>query len=97
MGVYYRIVCHSRRECIEPGSINNLGIKLSSITHPSHPIGTLAVFALVDRNWDAVSLVSDGTDLYDEYSDVTRELIEAFNAWFKDRPEVEPLRFTGDS
>jgi len=94
MGIYYAIACDELKERIEPGSINNLGIKQHAIAHPNHPFGSVSVFALVTR-WrgKTARIVNDCADDpgYYEYTDVTRQIVDEYNAEYG-----TTLEFTGD-
>lgn len=93
MGVYHKIACDECKESIDPGNINDLGIKTWAIASPEHWLGILAVFAMTSR-WDgnSVRLVNDTA--YDQgyfmYTDVTKEVIEAYNEKYG-----TDLRYTG--
>lgn len=96
MGVYYKIACDQAREVIDPGDVNDFGIKFSSITCLDHPIGSLTIFAL-GRRWSGktVRLVDDCGDddtPYFTYRDVTREVIEEYN---EHNRGDEQIRYTG--
>ncbi len=94
MGIYYVIACDELKEKIEPGSINNLGIKQRAIAHPDHPFGPVSVFALVTRWRDkAARVLNDGGDDpgYFEYTDVTQQIIDEYNSEYR-----TALKFTGD-
>lgn len=93
MGIYYQIACDEKKERIDPGDINNLGIKQGAIAHPKHPFGSVAVFAML-RYWggSTVRLVNDcGEDPgYFDYKNITREVVEAYNVYYS-----TTLTFTG--
>lgn len=94
MGVYYKIACDEVKESIEPGDINDLGIKLNAISAPDHPFGAVCVFAMA-RRWACrpCRIVDDcGDDPgYFDYADVTEEVIKAYNEVYRDG---EPIRYT---
>lgn len=96
MGTYYKMACDDLKESIDPGDINGLGIKEFAIAYPTHPFGPVIVFAMLER-WKghACRLVNDLTDDpgYFDYRNVTREVIEDYNARY---PDAKPLRYTGD-
>jgi hypothetical protein len=82
MGVYYKIVCDEKKESIDPGEINDLGIKASSIANPTHPFGPLVIFASLHRwNQLPIRLVNDtgDDDGYFRYDNVTEYIIEEYN------------------
>ena len=93
MGTYYKIACDELKERIDPGSIDNLGIKWRSIAHPDHPFGSVAIFALVTR-WEgkAARIANDLCDDagYFEYADVTQQIMVEYNLEYG-----TALRFTG--
>lgn len=98
MGTYYKIACDEVRESIDPGDINNLGVKLGSIAHPEHPFGPVAVFAMAWR-WSgkACQIVPDGGDddeAYYAYQDVTAEVVKDYNAHYEKALKA-PLVYTG--
>ena len=71
MGIYYQVACDELKERIDPGSIDNLGIKAGSIAHPKHPFGQVVIFALLTR-WFGKSIrlvddiVKENKDSHDE-------------------------------
>ena len=107
MGIYYDAVCDEKRERIEPGHINDLGIKAYAIAFPTHPFGPVVIFAMLSR-WRncAVRLQADEScpeDVFD-YKDVTAEVVAAYVEHYKEhavlppagsRTEPEPIRYTG--
>ena len=82
MGIYYQIACDELEERIDPGSINNLGVKAKNIANPKHPFGQVVVFVLLTR-WEgkSVRLVDDCEDDpgYFEYKDVTEDVLKEYN------------------
>jgi hypothetical protein len=93
MGVYYQVACDEDRERIDPGSINDLGIKVGAIAHPNHPFGSVVVFAMSHR-WHGkpTRIVDDlGSDPgYFDYNEVTEEVVKEYNEYYK-----TSLKFTG--
>ena len=93
MGIYYAVACDKFKESIDPGAINNLGIKAGSIAHPNHPLGAVIIFAALYR-WqgEPIRVVNDlGDDPgYFEYRDVTKEVLKEYNEYYS-----TDLRFTG--
>ena len=98
MGIYYMIACDELKERIDPGHINNLGIKAHAIAHPKHPLGSVVIFALLYR-WrgKVIRLANDaGNDAgYDDYKDVTNEVIDEYNTEYMGSV-FTPLTFTED-
>lgn len=94
MGTYYKVCCDEMRESICPGQINDLGIKLGAIVHPSHPFGAVVVFAMATR-WEGKQcrIVNDCDDDpgYFDYKEVTKEVLAAYNQY-----TGTELRFTPD-
>ncbi len=93
MGLYYQLVCDELKERIDPGNINDLGIKASAIAAPEHPLGSVAVFAMLKRWGDKpVRLVNDESDdpAYWEYQNVTKNVLQDYNACYDTN-----LQFTG--
>lgn len=93
------------RESIDPGDINNLGIKFGAIGHPQHPFGPVVVFAMLTRwNGHGARIVGDSgdnDDPYYEYRDVTADVLADYNEYYSglkalDSPEW-PLKYTGAS
>ena len=82
MGNYYKVACDELKENIDPGDIDNLGIKRLSIDWFEHPFGAVVIFAMLTR-WAGkdVRLVDDcGEDPgYFEYKNVTRHILEEYN------------------
>lgn len=82
MGVYYKAACDELREKIDPGKINDLGVKASAIAHPDHPFGSVVVFAMLGR-WSghATRLANDTEDDegYFGYQDVTKQVVQDYN------------------
>lgn len=93
MGVYYKIACDEAKECIDPGSINGLGIKARAIAAPDHPFGAVVMFAMLTRWEHPIRLVDDCTEDpgYFDYKDVTEEVLKEYNERYKTE-----LQFTGD-
>jgi hypothetical protein len=93
MGTYYKVVCDDMKEAISPGLINGLGIKFDAIAHPQHPFGQVVIFAGL-RHWfgHSMRVCSDSGDdeiAYDDYSDITEQVLVAYNALYGTN-----LRFT---
>ena len=86
MGTYYCVACDELKEKIDPGDINNCGVKQGSIGSLDHPIGAVSVFAMC-RRWrhKEIRLAYDSADDpgYDEYTDVTKEVLEEYNKEYK--------------
>ncbi len=92
MTVYYKLVCPSRRECIEPGGIGDDtntdggGIKFGPFCI-NHTMQIAACWAIRGK-WagEPMLIVSDTglrTDMYDaEFEDVTAEAIDFFMECF---------------
>lgn len=82
MGVYYQIACDELRERIDPGYIDNLGIKRGAIACHDHPFGPMVIFALLNR-WAGkqARLVDDTSDDpgYFLYQNVTAFIIYEYN------------------
>jgi len=94
MGAYYKAACDEAKEQINPGHIDDLGIKAKSIAHPNHPFGQVVIFAMLHR-WKASVRIANDTgddDGYFDYADVTDEVLKAYNEHYKTQ-----LRFTGES
>jgi hypothetical protein len=93
MGTYYKVACDETKENIDPGSINDLGVKKHAVAAPEHPLGPIVVFALVTRWFGkkcrAVIDVDDDLGYFD-YKDITKEVIEAYNKEYHTN-----LEFTG--
>jgi hypothetical protein len=83
MGIYYAVACDEMKERIDPGEINNLGMKEYAIAYPDHPFGALVIFAMLTR-WrhKNITLVNDYDDeeSYYEYTDITADVVTAYNA-----------------
>lgn len=94
MGTYYCVVCDELEEKIDPGSIDNLGIKEGAIGNLKHSIGAVTIFALCGR-WrnKKIRLANDsGNDPgYDDYTEITKEILEEYNKSYKTN-----LIYTGD-
>lgn len=87
MGNYYQVACDELKERIDPGDINDLGIKAGPVAHLEHPLGALTIFNLLGR-WHCMSvrLVSDAggdDEAYHRYTDVTYETIRRYNEVYK--------------
>lgn len=82
MGIYYQVACDATQERIDPGGINDLGIKADAIAYPKHPFGPVVIYAMLTR-WSgkSVRLVNDlGDDPgYFDYADITGEIIAEYN------------------
>lgn len=95
MGTYYVVACDATREFIEPGNIDDLGMKRRSIAHPEHPLGQLVIFALTGI-WAGMRVRAVGDDItmdadtVKEYRDITKQIIKEYNAEYKTQ-----LKFTG--
>jgi hypothetical protein len=107
MGVYYKAACDDLQERIDPGHIENLGIKAGSIARSEHPFGSLVIFAMLYR-WrnHGVRIADDlGDDPgYFEYRDITGEVLAEYNksygTTFKHTPDDdddEAPHTSGDS
>lgn len=103
MGVYYTAVCDEKRELIEPGDINDLGIKRYAIGCPTHPFGAILVHALVSR-WSGCKARIVG-DFCDEgeasYADVTAEVLKSYVETYKEHAclaveGTKAIEYTGD-
>lgn len=85
MGVYYKAVCDELKQNIDPGKINNLGVKRGPIAHPEHPFGQILVFAMLNV-WATrqVRIANDESDdeAYFEYEDVTGHVLEMYNKYY---------------
>ena len=94
MGTYYQVACDERKERIDPGDIDDLGIKAGPIAHPKHPFGPVVMFAMLHRWRRPVRLVNDCAEDpgYFEYENVTEEVLAAYNEYY----ETE-FKFTGKS
>lgn len=94
MGVYYVIACDKLKEKIDPGSINDLGMKQHAIAHQKHPFGSVVIFALVTR-WcnQTARIANDYNDDpgYYEYTDITQQIINEYNTEYE-----TILQFTGE-
>ena len=95
MGTYFKVVCVELSEQIEPGHINDLGVKAGNIAHIEHPFGPLVIFAMVSR-WRGkriylVGDTDDDSERYENFNDVTKQLIGDYNKYYK-----TDLVFTGD-
>lgn len=106
MGIYWNAVCDEKRELIDPGDINNLGMKDYAIAHPNHPFGPIVVFAMLHRwAYHVVRLQSDESmsDEVFKYKNVTEEVIAAYVDFYKEQAVTptglitppEPIRYTG--
>jgi hypothetical protein len=91
MGTVYAIVCDEVREKIDPSSISGNHNKLHRICEPGHPIGAVALFALWSRwEWFPITLAADtavedpltGLQPYDDYRDVTSQVLAAYNDYY---------------
>lgn len=94
MGVYYKAACDEAKEQIDPGHIDDLGVKANAIAHPDHPFGPVVVFAMLHR-WKASARIANDSaddDGYFAYADVTEEVLAAYNEQYKTQ-----LKFTGKS
>lgn len=82
MGTYYCIACDELKEKIDPGDIDDCGIKQGSIGHLQHPVGPVSIFALC-RRWrnKEIRLACDSSDDpgYNDYTNVTKEILEEYN------------------
>lgn len=94
MGVYYQVACDESKERIDPGDIDDLGIKAGAIAHPEHPFGPVVMFAMLHRWRSPIRLVDDTRDDpgYFEYVNVTEVVLLQYNEFY----ETE-FRFTGKS
>lgn len=94
MGVYYQVACDKHKERIDPGEIDDLGIKEGPIAHPEHPFGPVVVFAMLHRWQASVRLVNDSSDDpgFFEYENVTEEVLRKYNEYYK-----AEFKFTGKS
>ena len=94
MGIYYMVACDELKERIDPGVINNLGVKEHAIAHPEHPFGAVVVFALLNR-WrgKVIRLADDRSDDagYYDYVCVTESVLAEFNTCYG-----TSFQFTGD-
>lgn len=91
MGTLYAIACDALAEKIVPSSVNGERGKLDSIGHLEHPVGSLVLFTMW-RLWDfnPVTMVTDnaiedpvtGLQPYDDYKDITKDAIEAYNDYY---------------
>ena len=92
MGVYFKVACDEAKECIDPGSINDLGVKAGSIAHPEHPFGPVVVYATLHRWHSPIRLANDSHDDpgYYDYLDVTEEVLREYNQTYNTH-----FRFTG--
>jgi hypothetical protein len=94
MGTYYCVCCDELKEKIDPGDIDDLGVKESSIGHFKHPIGQITIFTLT-RRWrnKSIRLANDSgnDDGYFNYEDVTKIVIEEYNNCYKTN-----IKYTGD-
>ena len=85
MSTYYKIACDEVRENIDPGGINDLGVKEFAISHPDHPFGAVCVYAMRTR-WNGLGcrIVSDsgGDHGYDEYVSVTGQVLAEYNKYY---------------
>ncbi len=95
MGVYYKIVCDALKESIDPGELDDCGVKLGSIAYPGHPLGMVTIHALSSR-WmnQSCRLANDSggdDEAYSEYRDVTEVLVTDFNARYH---KETPVKFT---
>lgn len=105
MGVYYAAVCDAKRERIDPGYINNMGIKRGAIAFPNHPLGPIVIFALVSGRWPSARLAHDAggdDEAYENYTDVTAEVVAEYVAEYGDRARMcnlgdEAIQYTGRS
>lgn len=82
MGTYYKAACDELSESIDPGEIDNLGIKANAIANPAHPLGPFIVYAMLNR-WHGkkVRIVNDAgdDDGYFRYENVTEDVLEDYN------------------
>lgn len=100
MGTYYKVACDALQENIDPGDVNDGGIKLKAISHPQHAFGPLVVFAMAGRwNGRLCRVVPDNREdaaaAYDDYKDVTEEVITEYNR-FHCLSGSAVLRYTKD-
>lgn len=81
MGVYYKVACDEAKENIDPGAIDDLGIKAPAIAALDHPFGAVVIYAMLYFWKHPVRLVNDMLDDpgYFEYSDVTADVLKAYN------------------
>jgi len=98
MGAYYKLVCDELRESIDPGAINNCGIKLGSISFPNHPFGSVSIFAMsivwgIDYKF---RLINDERypEEYFDYKDITKQIIDRYNDCYC--TEENKLQYTGE-
>lgn len=93
MGTYYQVACDEKKERIDPGEINDLGIKSGPIANPKHPFGAVVIFAMLHRWRAPVRLVNDCAEDagYFEYANVTEETLKAYNEFYG-----MSLKFTGE-
>lgn len=81
MGTYYQVACDQHKERIDPGDINNKGIKAHAIAHPNHEFGPVVIFAML-RRWNAPIRLADDTredEGYFDYKNVTQQVIADYN------------------
>lgn len=94
MGIYYVVACDDLHEHINPGSIDDLGIKAHAISNPQHPFGAVVIFALRTRWYGKTARLIDdcGFDpAFSDYGDVTEEVLREYNSYHK-----TSYSFTGD-
>jgi hypothetical protein len=95
MGIYCKVACDETRESIDPGLINNSGIKIQHLGRRNHPLGPLVMHVLTWR-WQGKScrVVDDSGDdpAYDAYVDITESMIADYNSSLG--PDEERLAFT---
>jgi len=93
MATYYKIACDKKKEHINPGYINNLGIKKYAIADLEHPLGAIAIFAMLNRwEFSEVRLVSDANfdEAYYCYTDVTEEVLSEYNKYYDTQIHYTP-------
>jgi hypothetical protein len=86
MGTYYVVACDDLREHIDPGNIDDLGVKAGAISNPQHPFGAVVIFALRTRWFGKTArLVDDcGSDpAFFNYRDATEEVLSEYNTYHK--------------
>lgn len=94
MGTYYHVVCIDLKEKIEPGDINDLGIKGWSYRAFRTPLWSDSNFRDANKmERKSVHLMGDyrdDIDIYNDYINVTKQLIDEYNKYYK-----TDLVFTG--
>ena len=102
MGVYYKAVCDELQESIDPGRINDGGVKGYAIAHPTHEFGPVVILAMLGR-WrrHSVRLVTHenphADNPYHSYTDVTKQVIAEYNSLYGDSVlelPILPIIFT---